>query len=402
MGAAAFTSWLTLAAAQSVTTLAVHPRIPGDQVDPTVVFTSQGLVVAWVSRRAAQSEVLYAHSPDLATFSAPFPLGAPRGTETIRPHLAARGDLVVAVWSDAGLGDHDVWVASSTDGGRTFAAPIVAAGGPGGQVDPRAAVLEDGSIAVVFHDSFGSTSADGGLVWRARVAKSDAGGRFGPSRLLGGDAGGLELFPAISGAGTEGSPLAAVWLREGGDGGTAILLASSIDGGESFGAPLRIDTPLGRHGRPRVSVPAEGALIACFPSLLPAEGQRLSPAPVLEDSEYLDVLAVTSTTGGRAFTPPAIVNETRTLTQHACDTSALGDRAAITFVDHSRPAIRRILVRRSEDGGATFGPEETVAETPPNGEVHHPSVAVGPDRIGVVFEDASRGSWDVRAAIIDR
>lgn len=392
--------WVAVSAALAgFASVPVHPPLPGDQADPSAATTSTGLVVAWVDRRPSKQQVVYAHTRDLALFSAPFPVSDVLGDETIRPHTAAAGARAVITWAEATRGDHDVYAAISDDGGQTFAPPTLVAGGPGGQVDPRATVLGDGRIAISFHDGFGSSAEDDGVRWRVRVIVSDAAGRFGAGTVVSGPAAieSFDLFASIDGEGTEAEPLVVAWLREGIDGATAILAASSIDGGASFSAPARIDTPLGRHLYPRVTV-TPSRVLATFASLLPT-GDAQAKALVLEEGSYLDVLAVTSTTAATTWLAPELANTTRTLTQHQPSVASAGDHVAIAWIDHSTPDVRRVVVRRSSDGGATFGAEALASEE--ESDVAHPSVTVASDgTVIVVFEDARGGSWDVRAAIL--
>jgi hypothetical protein len=398
-------TWIALTAVLGGTaSVPIHPPLAGDQADPAAALGASGLVVTWVDRRPSKQTVVYAHARDLALFSAPFPVSDVLGEETIRPHAAAAGLRAVITWADATRGDHDVYVAISDDGGQTFAPPMLVAGGPGGQVDPRAAVLTDGRIALTFHDGFGSTAEDDGVRWRVRAIVSDADGRFGAGVVPSGPARveAFDVFASIDGEGTEAEPLVVAWLHEGTDGATMILAASSIDGGASFSAPMRIDSPLGRHLRPRVAV-TRSAVIATFASLLPTGDAQAKAGLVLAEDRYLDVLAVTSTTAGRTFLTPTLVNDTRALTQHQVDVASAGDHVAIAWIDHSTPNARRVVVRRSSDGGVSFGAEVIVVDdaSAASSDVAHPSVAVSSDgTVVVVFEDARGGSWDVRAAIL--
>lgn len=349
--------------APSQPSVPLHAPSVFDETDPSAAFTARGLVVAWVERRPGRAEVMYVHSPDLTVFSAPISVSGPAGkSEVIRPHAAANGDRAVIVWSDASRGDHDVYAAISGDGGRTFAPPILVAGGDGGQLDPRAAVLDDGTIAVVFHDSFGSSGRDRGLVRRIRIAAATPlGGGFGAAQSIGvvDPQRAFDLFPAI---GAETSTITVAWLREFHDGRTELLAASSLDGAMTFGEARVIDSGMFRALRPRTA----GGMIVW---------------DAIDDGENLDVFLAGS----------GIAHDARALNQYRSDVAVFGPRSAIVWVDHSSFGRRTIAARVSNI-------EQVVSDG--EDDVDHPAVALRDDAAVIVFQDARGGTWDVRATIL--
>src|SRR5262249_52736450 len=157
------------------------------------------------------------------------------------------------------------------------------AGGSGGQLDPRAAILSDTTIVVVFQDSFGSTSDDGGVAWHARWTVSFDGVMFSKPIAFEQSPGHYDLFPSISGGGHPGQPLFVTWLREQYVTHlTEIRMAASINGGLTFSRDRRIDTPGARHQRPRVAATSTAALIVYDSFLAPDE--QVVPGLVLQDS----------------------------------------------------------------------------------------------------------------------
>ncbi len=334
-----------------------------------MALTSEGVFVAWVRSEPGKSEVVYSHSPDLEIFAAPVSIsGATGKSEVIRPHAAANGGRAVIVWADASRGDHDVYAAISDNGGQVFQAPVLVAGGEGGQLDPRAAVLEDGTIAVVFHDTFGSTFADRGLVRRIRYARAPRDGGFSSARALGtvDPQTAFDLFPAIS---ASSSTISVVWLREAHDRSTQIMRAQSFDGGETFEAETALDSPAFRELRPKIA--GELAVWDTF------------------DGETLDIH------DGRGP-----LNETRMFDQMKVDVAAFQARLIAVWIDHSSPAVRKIRYRESLDGGQTFAAERELENDGEYSELNHPAVAVGVNVAVIVYEDAKGGTYDVRAAIL--
>lgn len=151
-----------------------------------------------------------------------------------------RGTLYVA-WTEFRRWQTVILFARSTDGGRTFSAPIEISDRPGSPKDTVGAdegttlgVAPDGTVYVAWSDSTGvliDRSGDGGTTWGAdvRIARTPD-----------------IVFKVQGVARTNGYPALAVDPRDGRlfiewvdrrYGGAAVLFSSSTDGGRSWSAP---------------------------------------------------------------------------------------------------------------------------------------------------------------------
>ena len=149
----------------------------------------------------------------------------------------------------------DLAVARSTDGGRTFAAPVVVARGTCECCRTALAVADDGALYAAWRHVFPGTERDFAL------ARSDDGGATWsePTRVHR-DGWAIEACPHAGGAlaVAPGGAVTVAWPT-GADGRSGTWRAASTDGGASFAAPepLLADAPMGqvaaaRDGRGRV------------------------------------------------------------------------------------------------------------------------------------------------------
>jgi predicted amidohydrolase len=252
-----------------------------NQFSPVSVQVGDGLVAAFIDFRVESWDVHRSISPDGGeTWSANDRVDdADRVDGTIRerghasPALVATADGgVLAAWSDLRwpFVHPQVRVARSDDGGLTFGAATRVDGGPVSgddeQLDgrspgesevqsaPALAVTGDGTIVVVWQDQAGGTP-------HIRLARSaDGGATFDTPVPL---TGGLPAFrPSVAADGET------VWLayeQRRSEGGTAVLLARSDDGGRTFATAQPVDPASGvgvtqRHAT-ALALPAGAAVV---------------------------------------------------------------------------------------------------------------------------------------------
>ncbi len=353
----------------------------GDQIEACAAVTASGWLVVWVDAQPLRREVRAAVSLDGRAWTQVGSLSGVGATdEAMRPTCAARGDDVVVAWATARDGDHDVWAVRSIDGGQTFDRPLAVVTGAGGQLAPRAAVGADGRAYVVFHDSFGSTADDGGVVWHVRLSTRDGSGAWSPPVTV--DRGrALATFPAVAVA--EDGAVQVAWLApERG----AIGAARSADRGMSFAPP--VDLGVGAEGPPAVAIAGAGAVVAYARSSTGAE-QR-DPRLMVAESSYLDVVVVETSSVGRPV-GARVVHEARALNQLQ---PSIADRGVV-WLDHGVAGVRRVCARVGN------GPEVTLGDGDGAREVALPSVACDARScLAAWSEEGEGGGFDVRAEII--
>ena len=296
--------------------------------DPAVAIDDQGRVaVAWVDQ--GRKDVLVngvnvSRSP--ATFS-------------WLPRLALAGDQVLVLWQEiifsGGSHGGDILFARSDDGGRTFSGPLnlsdsVAGDGKGritrdlwhnGSLD--LAVATDGSVYAAWTEYEGplwfTRSRDGGKTFspRIKVNQKQTKPARGPSLAVAGQ--------TVHLAWTDGD----------------IHVATSTDGGASFGAPLRVTRSRDYTDAPKIALDPSGALHLVYE----------------EDSR---ILYTRSADSARTF------EQARPLSKAGAGFPALGvDGARGVYVTYElfprgqhRP--RGLGFARSRDGGLSFSPPEPI------------------------------------------
>jgi hypothetical protein len=296
--------------------------------DPAVAIDDRGrTAVAWVDQGRKDvfvNGVNVSRSP--ATFS-------------WLPRLALAGDQVFVLWQEiifsGGSHGGDILFARSADRGKTFSEPLnlsdsVAGDGKGritrdlwhnGSLD--LAVAADGSVYAAWTEYEGplwfTRSRDGGRTFSRLIKVNEKQGEpaRGPSLAVAGQ--------TVHLAWTDGD----------------IRVATSTDGGASFGAPLRVTRSSGYTDAPKIALDPSGALHLAYE----------------EDSR---ILYARSTDGARSF------GQARPLSEAGAGFPALGvDGARGVYVTYERfprgqHRPRGLGFTRSRDGGVNFSPPETI------------------------------------------
>jgi len=186
------------------------------------------------------------------------------------------------------------------------------------------------------------------------------------------------------------------------EGFAQVELARSRNGGATFGAPVLVDPDAAGGGdrEPRVVAGKGGRVVLTF--------QRYD-----DGEESASVAVVTSSDRGATFSTPAAVSPP--------GQNAAGSRAALTldgagrlfvgWVDGSSTDLdagggtARVVVASSRDGGRTFGPARTVAQSPsgcgPNDDCgnRYPAVSLAAPSAGHVVAAWSAGAFPDPARI---
>jgi hypothetical protein len=236
-------------------------------------------------------------------------------------------------------------------------------------------------------------STDGGVTWDDRGVVADPPGQqsvFDPVVTADSD---CNFFLITSSNNNTGGP-------------NAIWSYKSTDGGTSFGAPVMVGasgTTEVFDDKPWAAVdtsggPNDGNLYVCWGQYSPG---------------FVDVRLARSTNGGASFLPSVSIENPEQLGVNMCQV-AVGPNGEV-YVAWVAAAPYSVRIRRSDDGGQTFGPARTaaVAETPgrlekclwlvKNGSVRVPSTIMlavdpGDGDLYVVWTDGRGDHGDVMIA----
>lgn len=372
------------------------------------------------------------------------------------PRIATRGKRVFVVWHEARAGVENVYLAVSRNGGRRFGKPVrVSDNAEGTVVEMNPAVAVQGKrVAVVWQELADGRNDDDGRVQLAffdprgrkrgadvRVDDSDAGGKwmpviafaderpvvawiderdvgpegqrfahvyaargepFGPSvRVDAGDPVALSTHhdnkwsPAIVADGTD---VHVAWT-DFRSYAWEIFLATSRDGGATFGPNVRVDdapTEVERiHERPALAVGTGDVVHAAWTDLRNREPDT-------------NVFSARSSDGGTTFEANHQVDDSRAGFDPDRDTpsyqwhpalAADGDRLFVAWQD-DRLGNADIFFTTSADGGGSFAASERVDDTGDGSSSQaRPALALSGTgrrrRCLVVWEDDRNGNPDV-------
>ena len=240
--------------------------------DPTVAIDERGAIAAaWVDQ--ARKDVFFQRfSPDGRKLGQPVNVSRSPAVFSWLPRIAIDSQQnVFVLWQEiifsGGSHGGDILFARSEDGGRSFSAPLnlsrSTAGDGKGRIDRNSwhngsldlAVGADGALYVAWTEYEGALwvrrSGDGGRTFSPRLRIRDAKPARGPALALG--AKGVVYL---------------AWTV--GDEAADIRVATSTDGGGSFGTPVIVERSHAYSDAPKLAVDAAGALHVVY-----AEGQRI-------------------------------------------------------------------------------------------------------------------------------
>ena len=314
--------------------------------DPSVAIDARGdIAVVWVDQ--ARKDVLFQRfSADGRKVGQSVNVARSPAVFSWLPRVAIDSQQrVFVLWQEiifsGGSHGGDILFARSHDGGRTFSAPLnlsrsIAGDGKGrmnkdswhnGSLD--LALATDGALYVTWTEYEGilwvRRSSDGGRTFSGRLRINDALPARGPALAVG--------------------PQGVVYLAwTVGDKAADIRVASSANGGESFGAPVIVARSKDYSDAPKLAGDATGALHVVY-----AERQR--------------VVYSRSTDGGRSFAAPRDISGSNAAFP-ALSADGKGNLYVLweRFADSPvRP--RGLAVTVSNDGGASFTTPVLVPES---------------------------------------
>jgi hypothetical protein len=325
-------------------------------------------------------------------------VGVP-GRANATPSIAADGSRVALAWSarDA-TGKTDIYVATSADGGRSYADPVRVNDEPGtarigGEMPPRV-VFSDRAIDVLW-------TARGPTETTIRTARSDNEGRtFSRSRALQqGGAPGDRGWPAVASDAT--GHLHAIWLDHRGlaePGGSRHVHGAAKSADEKRdGVAMAQKSALFYSGGAAEHEIAKGVCYCCKTALATGPGGAIFAAwRHVFPGNIRDIAFTTSRDGGRTFAPPVRISEDRwQLDGCPDDGPALGvDDEGVVHVAWptvvSQPEPHKAIFYASTRDGRTF-----TARVRVSAELHnaaHPQIAIDPRRqVFIVWDEIEDG-----------
>lgn len=298
-------------------------------------------------------------------------------------NVLVRGSRVFVLWEERRDGDPAVHFARSLDGGTTFEPEVrVSDGGPA-ELFALTADASGDRVFVLWR--YGSSGPAGAGLYLDR--SSDGGATFGVDRYL--QAGCAGSYPDRAAAmATDGADrLLLAWVA-----GDSVLVMRSLDAGETFDCPARVDAypphspwdccPAVAGARAHVLHSGGGA--ESFTRGTPGGCGETSSFAVSEEGTVHGAWMRAWPTQG--FVRPSYSRSVdRGASWESRDMEPMSDGVALPVsVDARGPTVGMVWLRASpepqlvfagsRDGGATWGPVQGVADEPGAGP---PSVALG-------------------------
>lgn len=326
---AAFTDPITISTSGAG---AYHPAIDVD---------GNGIIhTVWVEESSGNREIIYSRSTDDGlNFPSKINISSSAYLSTSPEIEVDSANVVYVVWEeDTASGNSDIYFATSTDSGLTFSAPKNISNTATQSVSPAIETSSGNRIQIVWTDE-----TVGEITQLFYANSSDGGNTFSSPANISNTSDNLDN-PIVRAV---GSVVGAIWEAQGPQYG--IYRVRSTDNGATFGTALNISsdntTPvynpaIGIDGTNRVHIAASAAIG--------------SPT-------QFDIFYSRSTDGGATFTSPVNLSGSSLDSRYPVVIAVGANNVVIAWSETFCNATceKRIRVRRSTDGGATFGASTT-------------------------------------------
>ncbi|UCG46628.1 MAG: hypothetical protein JSU94_14105 [Phycisphaerales bacterium] len=365
----------------------------GSQKIPSVAVDSAGVIYAvWNDARDNTARRVYfaKSTDDGGSFGQSVRVDdGPAKSTQLNPRITVDGSGVVyVVWQDSRSGNWDIYFSRSTDGGASFSRPNVKVSDEEhfAKFWPAVAVDSEGSIYVVWQDA--RNGYDNYDIYFAR--STDGGQTFGANvRVDDSDPNrSAQSYPSI--AVDSGGNIYIAWTDDR-RGDSDIYFTKSVDGGVSFVAPnVRVDdtgSAASSQLEPSIAVGANGDVYVGWTDSRRNEGFNT-----------YDTYFARSTDGGVSFLENIIVNDDAEGNNQMHTQIAVDSEGGVYAVwDDYRNERWDIYFARSTDGGASFSANSKVSDNYSEMRYEaYPSLAVdGQKKVCVVWEDRRDSDVDI-------
>ena len=337
-------------------------------------------------------------------------------SDSVGSNIITSGDGVFALWTEYKSGKSDVFFSKSTDGGNTFATPINLSESTGGQSDYATFAVKDKSVYVVWQTSLTGTAS-------VFLTKSSDGGTSFARPVMISDKLKLAAFPQIV---VSDAHVYSAWLEKSDNNSTNVIFAKSDDNANSFGTPLSITQNLGNSGIPKLIATGNQVYLAWednskgnFEVFLSksddsgtsfhtpvvvsgTSGQSGTPQIVVSgnnvyavwmDDTYknYDILFSKSTDGGKSFAAPVDISKLHADSGYPQFT-VNGNHVYVVWTQTITETNYDIFFAKSSDNGDTFDKPVNLSNN--NGGSGWPKIA-SDGNIYVSWVDSTPGKFDV-------
>jgi hypothetical protein len=220
--------------------------------NPKLAVSGSNVYVVWHDNTPGNYDTFFKRSTDAgATFGSTVNLSTNPGSSNY-PQLAVLGSNVYIVWEDHTPGNSDIFIATSTNNGASFALPVNLSNNAdssfGGQI-----AVSGSNVYVSWHDF---TPGNNDIFLRR---STDDGATFGASVNLSNNAGN-SIDPQLS---VLGSNVYVVW-QDRTPGNDDIFFRRSTDDGATFSASVNLSNNAGFSNSPQIAVSGINVYVAWY------------------------------------------------------------------------------------------------------------------------------------------
>jgi hypothetical protein len=366
--------FVTCGAAQAQLTFSAPKNVSNNtdfSFTPQMAVDSAGNIYAvWEDDAANNNNILFSRSTDGgATFSTPMNLSNTTGFPFNPRIFVGSNNTINVVWEDDTPGNLDVFYSRSADGGATFSSPVNVSNDSADSASPQVAADSAGNVFVVWENDTGTL----GILFSRSL---DGGNTFSAPVMLSTNTGG-SVSPqfALDAAGN----ISVVWEDD-------ILSSSDIsfshsqDHGATFSAPKSLSHNVGNSNSAMIAVDLSGNINLVWENDSPGN---------------FDIFYTRSTDGGQNFSALMNLSNSPGTSRTAQIATDLGGNINVVWADNTPPSSSTdIFYSRSSNAGASFSAPQNIANNA--GFSTNPSLAVDPGgNINVAWEDTTPGNHDI-------
>jgi hypothetical protein len=351
--------------------------------------------------------------------------------DSVYGQVAAWNNNVYMLWEDSmppGYRNYDIFIKSSTDNGTTFGAPINLSNNSGFSEHPQIAAYGNNVYAIWADDTSGNREV---LFTRSEDNSTSFEKIKNVSNTTSSDSFNQEIA-------VFGDNVYVVWLDQGADGNTSILLKASSDGGATFGKTVHISNNANQETFPKVAAYGDNVYIAwnmeghniderdneglffvrsldrgnTFQNIiqLNRENNNFGELQIAAFDETVYVVSgglhsvnvdgvffTKSIDGGRSFSEPVTIDENPTFVNPLnVEVSAYDEQVSYVAAEVSILGNEEIvLMEMSGDNNNNNNSTRVInlSNNPKTSEC--PSIAMAGDNIYVVWEDMTPGNHEI-------
>jgi hypothetical protein len=333
-------------------------------LSPKVSSSGNHVYIVWIEKdNSEKSDVHFRGSHNSGSSFGDIENISNSGTAA-EAQIAASGNNVYVVWSDAKSGNRDIYFSSSSNGGQSFGTPINLSDNAVISDQPQIVATVDRRVYVVWQDSISDSKE---ILLRA---SDNSGTEFGSIKNLSNN-GGSSSNPEIA---ASGSSVYVTWT-DNTPGNVEVFFAASTNAGSSFGSTVNLSNTAGTSYRAQIAASGDKVYVT----------RRDTPRKV-----YVRV----SENAGDTF------SESLNLSNDETDSgwpeiSATADNVYLVWRAGPLEGLsKEVYIRTSENSSNSFDEVVNLSNNPGNSGPPQVASGSGSD-VFVVWSDTTTGTGDI-------